>query len=78
MNLSITGKKYVTTSVIPKMPDSLVIQSKPTSIKPVQPKPAVIKKQPVEVKNKSVTAKTNAIQNKINTKPAQSAKDNKK
>jgi hypothetical protein len=47
INLSITGKKYVTTNIVPKMQDSLVIQSKLTSIKSSQPKPAVIKKQQV-------------------------------
>ena len=78
INLSITGKKYVTTSIVPKMQDSLVIQSKLTSIKSSQPKPAVIQKQQVQIKNKAVTSKIIATRNKINIKPTQSAKDNKK
>jgi len=48
MNLSITGKKYVMPTVTLKMPDSLVIQPKPTTIKPAQPRTNVPKqKQPV-------------------------------
>jgi hypothetical protein len=45
MNLSITGKKYTMPSVTPKMPDSLVIQTKTTTMKPIQPKTNIPKQK---------------------------------
>lgn len=48
MNLSITGKKYIVPTSAPKIPDSLIIQTKPTTVKFTQPKPNIVKeKRPV-------------------------------